>query len=182
MTNKEFETQLERSLEQLKEELAQIRTGRVTPAILDSVKVEAYGAKMSVQELGSVTSLDASTLVIVPWDKSLIPNISKAIQESDVQVTPIVEGDRVRLSFPGLTEERRKEFARVVSEKVEECSQRIRRIRQEAKKDVDKMFSDKEIGEDDRFQMKEDLEDIIKEFNKKIDEIGDKKTREIMTV
>jgi len=156
MIKKEFESQLEISLEQLKKDLAQIRTGRVTATILDSVKVEAYDSKMSIQEIGSVTSLNASTLVIIPWDKSLLPNISKAIQESDIQVTPIVEGDRVRLPFPGLTEERRKEFARVVLDKVEECRQKIRRVRQDAMRDIDKMFSDKEIGEDEKFQMKDD--------------------------
>ena len=182
MTKKEFESQLEISLEQLKEDLAQIRTGRVTPAILDSVKVEAYDSKMSIQEIGSVTLLNASTLVIVPWDKSLLSNISKAIQESDIQVTPIVEGDRVRLPFPGLTEERRKEFARVVSDKVEECRQRLRRVRQDAMKDIDKMFSDKEIGEDEKFQMKEGLEEIVKDSNESVDKIGDKKIQEIMTV
>lgn len=182
MTKKEFESQLEISLEQLKEDLAQIRTGRVTPAILDSVKVEAYDSKMSIQEIGSVTLLNASTLVIVPWDKSLLSNISKAIQESDIQVTPIVEGDRVRLPFPGLTEERRKEFARVVSDKVEECRQRLRRVRQDAMKAIDKMFSDKEIGEDEKFQTKDDLEEIVKDSNESVDKIGDKKIQEIMTV
>jgi len=182
MTKKELEIQLEISLKLLKEDLAQIRTGRVTSAILDSVKVEAYDFKMSLQEIGSVTSLNASTLVIVPWDKSLLQNISKAIQESDIQVTPIVEGDLVRLSFPGLTEERRKEFARVVSDKAEECSQRIRRIRQDAMKDVDKMFSDKEIGEDERFQIKEGLEEAVKRSNENVDSVGDKKIQEIMTV
>ena len=182
MTKKELETQLEISLKLLKEDLAQIRTGRVTSAILDSVKVEAYDSKMSLQEIGSVTSLNASTLVIVPWDKSLLQNISKAIQESDIQVTPIVEGDLVRLSFPGLTEERRKEFARVVSDKVEECSQRIRRVRQDAMKEVDKMFSDKEIGEDEKFQIKEDLEEAVQKSNENVDSVGDKKIQEIMTV
>ena len=182
MTKKEFEIQLEMPLKQLKEDFAQIRTGRVTPEILDPVKVEAYDSKMSIQEIGSITSLNSSTLIIVPWDKSLLQNISKAIQESDIQVTPIVEGDRVRLPFPGLTEERRKEFARVVSDKVEECRQKIRRVRQDAMRDVDKMFSDKEIGEDEKFQMRESLEESVKDSNDSVDRIGDKKIREIMTV
>lgn len=182
MTNKELKDQLEDSVEILKQDLSQVRTGRASPSLLDSVKVNAYDSKMSIKEVGTVTMPDPTTLLIVPWDKSLIDNIAKAIRESDIKVNPIVEGDRVRISFPGLTEERRKEFAKIVSDRVEECRQRIRRVRQEAMKDIDKMFSDKEISEDEKFALQENVEETIKDYNKKVEEIGEKKTEEIMTV
>ncbi|MBD3366500.1 ribosome recycling factor [candidate division WWE3 bacterium] len=182
MNKNELKTQLQKAVDALKQELTQIRTGRANTSMLDPVRVNAYESQMSLQEVGSITMPDATTIVITPWDKSLIENIAKAIRESDVQVEPVVEGDRVRLSFPGLTEERRKEFAKIVSAKVEESRQQIRRIRQEAMKDIDKLFADKEIGEDEKFKLREDVEEVVKEYNDKLEDLGEKKTKEIMTV
>lgn len=182
MTEAELKNKLESAVEELTQDLTQIRTGRATPGMLSNIKVNAYGTLLSFQEVGSVNVIDSTTLVIVPWDKSLIDNIAKAIRDSDLQVEPIVEGDRVRISFPGLTEERRKEYAKVVSDKVEESRQRIRRIRQDAMKDIDESFEQKEIGEDAKFSMREDVEDLVKEYNEKVEEMGEKKTKEIMTV
>jgi ribosome recycling factor len=182
MNKIEFKKSLEKTVESLKEDLTQIRTGRATPAILDNIRIEAYDAKMTIKEVGNVTVSDASTLIITPWDKSLLNSVAKAIRESDLKIEPIVEGDRVRLVFPGLTEERRKEFAKLVSEKVEDCRQRIRKVRQEEMKQIDTQFEGKEISEDERFSSKETVEEITKETNLLVEEIGDTKTEEIMTV
>jgi ribosome recycling factor len=182
MNKSEFKKALEKTVEVLQEDLTQIRTGRATPAILDNIRIEAYGAKMTIKEVGSVTVFDSSTLVVTPWDKSLLNSVAKAIRESDLKIEPIVEGDRVRLAFPGLTEERRKEFAKLVSEKVEDCRQRVRKVRQEVMKEIDTQFEEKEIGEDEKFSLKEDIEEITRETNSIIEEIGDIKTEEIMTV
>ncbi len=182
MNKLELKKSLEKVVESLREDLTQIRTGRATPAILDNIRIEAYGAKMTIKEVGNITVSDASTLVITPWDKNLLNSIAKAIRESDLKIEPIVEGDRVRLVFPGLTEERRKEFAKLVSEKVEDYRQRIRKVRQEGMKEIDTQFESKEIGEDEKFSLKEDIEDLVKETNFLVEEIGEKKTEEIMTV
>lgn len=178
----ELRKSLEKSLEWLKDELTQIRTGRLTPSILDNIRVEAYGSKMSVKELGSVTILENSTLTITPWDKSLLNPIAKSIRESDLKIEPIIEGDRIRLVFPGLTEERRKEFAKLVSEKVEDCRQRIRRIRQEEMRQIDTQFEEKSVSEDERFSSREEVEKLVKEFNTLVEEAGERKKQEIMTV
>lgn len=182
MEMSELKTQLDSAVDSLREELAQVRTGRANTSILDAVKVDAYDSKMSIQEVAAITVPDATTIIISPWDKSLIDNIAKAIRESSIKVDPVVEGDRVRISFPGLTEERRKEFSKLVSDEVEECRQQIRRIRQKAMKDVDNAFEEKEISEDVKFDTREEIEDIIKDYNDKVEEIGEKKTKEIMTV
>ena len=182
MNKTELKKSLDIAVEALQENLSLIRTGRATPAILDNIRLEAYGAKMTIKEVGNVTVSDASTLVITPWDKGLLNPIAKAIRESDLKIEPIMEGDRVRLVFPGLTEERRKEFARLVSEKVEECRQRVRKVRQDVMKQIDTQFDNKEIGEDEKFALKEDVEELVREYNEEIENIGDKKTDEIMTV
>jgi len=182
MNKTELKKALDKTVEILQEDLTQVRTGRATPAILDNIRIEAYGAKMTIKEVGNVTVSDASTLVVTPWDKSLLNSVARAIRESDLKIEPILEGDRVRLVFPGLTEERRKEFAKLVSEKVEECRQRIRRIRQDGMKQIDTQFENKEIGEDEKFAQKEKIEDIVKETNTLVEEIGEAKTEEIMTV
>ncbi len=182
MTKTELKSKLEKAVEALKDDLKQIRTGSANVSMLDSVKVNAYESEMSIQEVGNISKPDATTLVIVPWDKSLIDNIAKAIRESEIQIDPVVEGDRVRISFPGLTEERREEFAKVVSDRVEESRQRVRRIRQDAMKDIDKKFQDKEISEDEKFSLREDVEEVVKNYNENIEEIGEKKTKEITTV
>ncbi|MBP8960697.1 ribosome recycling factor [Patescibacteria group bacterium] len=182
MNKTELKKSLDIAVEALQENLSLIRTGRATPAILDNIRLEAYGAKMTIKEVGNVTVSDASTLVITPWDKGLLNPIAKAIRESDLKIEPIMEGDRVRLVFPGLTEERRKEFAKLVSEKVEECRQRVRKVRQDVMRQIDTQFDNKEIGEDEKFSLKEDVEELVREYNEEIENIGDKKTDEIMTV
>ncbi|HOM78070.1 MAG TPA: ribosome recycling factor [bacterium] len=182
MNKTELKKSLDIAVEALQENLSLIRTGRATPAILDNIRLEAYGARMTIKEVGNVTVSDASTLVITPWDKGLLNPIAKAIRESDLKIEPIMEGDRVRLVFPGLTEERRKEFAKLVSEKVEECRQRVRKVRQDVMRQIDTQFDNKEIGEDEKFSLKEDVEELVREYNEEIENIGDKKTDEIMTV
>ncbi len=182
MNKNELKSGLEKFTEELRQSLAQIRTGRASPAVLDNVKVDAYGAKLTIKEVGSITVSDPGTLLIIPWDKGLLDSIAKAVRESDLKIDPIVEGDRVRIVFPSLTEERRKEYAKIVAEKVEETRQRMRKVRQEAMKDVDDLFEAKEIGEDKKFSLREEVETIVKEENSVAEDLGDRKAKEIMTV
>lgn len=182
MTNSDLKSKLEKSIAFLEGELAQIRTSRATPSLLESISAEVYGTKMSLKELGSVTALDSQTLLVSPWDKSLINEIGKAIRESDLNVNPVVGADSVKVPIPPLTEERRKELVRVVSIKLEDVKKSMRNVRQEAMKDIEKSFSDKQIGEDEKFSQKDDVERILKEFMSQADELGKVKEEQLLQV
>jgi len=183
MNNSELKKRLEKSVDFLKSELNQIRTGRVSPSLISDIQVEAYpGSFMTIKELGSINVMDSHNLAVVPWDKGVLESIISAIKNSDLGVSAVQEADRVRVSVPSLTEERRVEFAKDVSEKLESCKNAMRNIRQEVMKDIDKDFSDKVITEDEKFKQREDTEEIIKEFVDIADDIGEEKEKDIMTV
>jgi ribosome recycling factor len=182
MNTTELKSKLTKAQEFLRGELSQIRTGRISPALVENISVEAYGTKMTVKELGSITVLDTQNLVVTPWDKSIIKSISKAISDSQSSLNPIEDGEKLRIPVPSLTEDRRKELAKTVGVKVEECKNSYRSIRQEAMKDIEKIFTDKEIGEDEKFRLKEETEKIVKEFSDSADESGETKKSELMTV
>jgi len=182
MTNSELKTKLSRSLEYLESELAQVRTGRATPSVLENITVEAYGTPMTLREVGSITAQDAQTLLVSPWDKTLLNEVAKAIRESDLNVNPVVAGESVRVPVPSLTEERRQEFAKLVSTKVEECKTSMRNIRQEAMKEIDKTFLSKDISEDDKFVQREKVEETLKDFITQVDGFGSKKKSDVLTL
>jgi len=182
MTSSELKNRQSKSIDFLKSELSQIRTGRANPSLIEDVEVDAYDSKMALKELGSVTLADAQTIMVTPWDKSLIPEIEKAIRESEAKLNPVEVGGNLKVPVPTLTEDRRKELVRLVSQKAEDCKQSIRNIRQDAMKDIDKEFDDKVISEDEKFTQKEKAEDVTKDFVEQADSIGEAKSRELMTV
>lgn len=182
MNISELKSKLSKCLDFLKSELAQVRTGRANPLILENISVEAYGSKMTLKELGSITVLDSRNLVVSPWDKSLIKDIGRAIAESELRLNPIIDENIVRVPIPTLTEERRKEFTKIVAVKVEECKNSMRNIRQDAMKMIDKLFSDKELGEDEKFSKKEEVEKLVKEYTSEADKLGDAKKVDLMLV
>lgn len=182
MTNSELKAKLTKSLDFLKTELSQIRTGRATPALIEEVTVEAYGGKMTLREVASISTLDNTNLIVSPWDKSLLQSVAKAIREGGLGLNPVEDADKLRVPVPSLTEERRKEFTKLVATKTEECKNALRSVRQDHMKEIDKMFVDKEISEDEKFKFKEDVEKIVKESVEQADEMSDKKKQEIMTV
>jgi len=137
---------------------------------------------MRIKELGSIIVSDAQTIVISPWDKGLLKSIEKAIRESRQSLNPATDGDVVRLPIPALTEDRRKEFVKTSSSRVEEGKNSMRNVRQDAMKDIDKSFSDKTISEDEKFAQKEEVEDVVKEFINKAEELGENKKNEIMKI
>ena len=178
----ELKTKLNASLEHLRVELSKIRTGRASPSLIEDILVDSYGSKMRIKELGSIIVSDAQTIVISPWDKGLLKSIEKAIRESGQSLNPATDGDVVRLPIPALTEDRRKEFVKTASSKVEEGKNSIRNARQDTMKDIDKSFSDKTISEDEKFTQKAEVEDVVKEFIKKAEELGENKKNEIMKI
>lgn len=182
MTQSELKSKLEKSIEFLQGELSKVRTGRASPALLESILVNAYGTKMAVREVGSIAVADPQNLVISPWDKNLCDEVAKAIRESDLNLNPSVDGNVVRVPIPALTEERRQELAKMVTAKVEEVKNSIRNIRQDAMKDIDDSFTKKEIGEDEKFKTKEDYEELIKEFTDKASEMGESKKEDLLNL
>lgn len=182
MTITELKNKLKKTLEHLEVELSQVRTGRATPALLENIVVEAYGTKMLVKEVGSISILDPQNLVVTPWDRGLLNSVASSIRDSDLKVNPIIDGGSVRVPIPALTEERRKELAKIVSVKVEESKNSMRNIRQDAMKDIERDFTDKKISEDEKFSLKDDVEDTVKEFTAQADVFGENKKRDILTV
>ena len=179
----ELKNRLAKSIDFLDSEISQIRTGRVSPALVSDISVEAYsGSFMTVKELGSIAVMDPHNLSITPWDKSVLDAIVNGIRNTGQGLNAIKEADRIRVSVPALTEERRIEFTKDVSEKVENCKNSMRSIRQEVMKEIDKDFSDKAITEDEKFKQKEEVKRVIKEFIDQADSIGEEKKKELMTV
>ncbi|MBI2062937.1 MAG: ribosome recycling factor [Candidatus Yanofskybacteria bacterium] len=163
-----------------KNDIASISTGRATPALVEDIIVDAYGQRMHVKELATITTPEPRSLVIQPWDKGVVEAISGAIRKSEIGLNPVVDGQIIRLNIPSLTEERRKEFIKSLKHKTEEARVKIRRIREEIWNKVQAMERGHEIGEDDKFKAKDDLQKIIDDYNKKIEELENKKEQELL--
>lgn len=169
------------ALDFYKNDIASIRTGRATPSLVEEVVADCYGQKMRIKELASLTVPEPRTLVIQPWDKGVVDAIAKAIRESGVGLNPVVDGQIIRLNIPSLTEERRKEFIKLLKQKTEEAKVKIRKIREEIWDKIQKLEKEGEIREDDKFKGKDDLQKIMDEHNKKIEELEKKKENELMS-
>ncbi len=174
--------QLDKTIDYLRGELNSLQVGRATPSLLESLEVEAYEQKMPLRDLAAIQTPEPRTITVRPWDKSIIRNIEWAVRKSKLGLSPIVEGDSIRLKIPALSEERRKELIKILNEKVEECRISIRRNREEVWRQIQALEQSKEITEDDKFKAKDELQKTIDDYNKKIEEIKNKKEKEIMTV
>lgn len=172
----------ETTIEHLLGELGQMRTGRATPALVENIKVDAYGAPMEMKGVASISVLDAKTLIIEPWDKNLLKAIEKAIHESPIGINPVVDSKVVRLSMPVMTEETRKTLVKAMKEKLEEARVAARAVREKARNEIVEMEKGGELTEDEKFKLLEELDKLTKEYTEKIEEIGGQKEEEIMTV
>jgi len=161
-----------------------IRTGRATPSLVEDLVVSVYGGqqKMKVNELGTITAPDTQTLVIEPWDKSVIGEIKQGILSANIGLNPSIDGELIRISLPPLTTEDREKYVKLLSTKVESGKVMIRQIRGDVMRDIKKGFEDKEITEDDKFQQEKRLQEITDEFIEKIEEIGENKKKELLTI
>ncbi len=178
----ETKTQGEAAVEHAREEVAGLRTGRANPALVENVTIDAYGAPMQIKAVASITVPDAKTLAIEPWDKNLLKAIEKGIQEASLGINPVVDGKLVRLVMPQMTEESRKNFVKLMKEKLEEGRVAVRGVREKAREAVTKMEREKEMSEDEKYRLFEELDKLTKDFVAVIDELGEKKEEEIMTV
>ena len=185
MTNeiiKNLKTELEKHFEFFKNEAAKIRTGRASAAIVEDIEIDCYGAKMPVKQLAAISVPEPRQIVVEPWDKSNLDAIQKGIAKSDIGINPIVEKNLIRLVIPPLTEERRKDLAKVLKEKIEQAKVAARRERDEARKKIASLEKEKKISQDEKFRGEEEVQKTIDDFNKKIDEAGKKKEEEIMKI
>ena len=173
---------MQKSIEVLKKDLNTLRTGKVSIHVLDGVKVEYYGAPTPLNQVANINAVDATTIVVSPWDKSIMKDIEKAIQEANVGANPNNDGQDIKLYFPPMTEEERKKQAKKAKEFGEKAKIAIRNVRREANDKIKKMFKNKEITEDEERQGLEEVQKITDEFVKKADEIVNKKIDDVMKV
>lgn len=180
MNINDHKKEFEKVVEHFKGEAGSIRTGRATSSLVDEITVEHYGGKYQIKELATISVPEPKTILIQPWDKSAIESIVKAIKNSNLGLNPISDAGGVRLVMPALTEERRKEFIKLLGQKAEEAHITIRRIRGELWDDIQEQEKSHKISENEKFKSKEALQKVVDEYNKKIDELEKKKAEEIM--
>ncbi|OGY94258.1 MAG: ribosome recycling factor [Candidatus Komeilibacteria bacterium RIFOXYC1_FULL_37_11] len=174
--------QFEKTIRFFQEDISSLRTGRISPSLVEKVLVESYGTTTELLQLASITSPEPQSIAIKPWDKSILAAIEKALNKADLNVNPVVDGDLVRLNFPQLTEESRKELVKVLHKKVEESRIKLRGNREKVKEEVISLEKSKQISEDEKFDALESLDELVKEYNEKIKQISDKKEQEIMKI
>ncbi|OHA05010.1 MAG: ribosome recycling factor [Candidatus Sungbacteria bacterium RIFCSPLOWO2_01_FULL_47_10] len=171
---------LNKVIDHLKSEIVSLRTGRASPALVEDLQVDYYGVKTPLKAVASISTPDPKQIVIQPWDKAALQPIEKAIQQSQLGLNPVVDGAQVRLMLPQLTEERRKDLIKILKQKMEEARISVRKTREEALREVDILEKKKEISEDEKFRKKQDVQKMVDETNKKIEEIGAHKEKEIL--
>jgi len=179
---KVYEEKMEKVMTFLKEELGSIRAGRASAAVLDRISVEYYGSPSPINQVATISSPDPPMLVIAPWDASLVKEIEKAILKSELGITPTNDGKSVRLSFPALTEERRKELVKSVSKKAEDAKVSIRNIRRDAMDAFKKQEKKGEITEDDMKGFEKDVQKLTDQYIKRIEDEAKAKEKEILAI
>lgn len=166
----------------LQKGLSSLRTGRANPAMLENVVVMAYDTTMDLKGVASITVADAKTLVIEPWDKTLLQAIEKGIRDADIGVSPAVDGERVRLNLPPMTEENRKALVKNMKERLEEARVSLRQVREGAREEVMRLSKEESLSEDEKFKIIDEIDKATKDFVAEADALGERKEQEIMTV
>ncbi len=178
---KPYEEKMKKSYDFLVNDLGTIRAGRANPHVLDKIKVDYYGTPTPIQQVGNITVPEARVLQIAPWEKSLIKEIEKAIMASDVGITPTNDGSLIRLVFPELTEERRKELVKDIKKRGEENKVAIRNTRRDGN-DALKKLAKTEVSEDEIKELEDKLQKLTDKFIKDVDKLVEEKSKEILTV
>ena len=179
---KDAESKMTKCVEATRAEFSSIRTGRATPALLDRLHVEAYGTAVPLKTLASINTPDARTLVIAAFDRNTTGDIRKAIEKSDLGLTPNVDGAVIRLSIPPLNEERRKDLVKVVKKKAEDGKIAVRNVRHKAHDDVKTQLKEHKISEDDSKRLQEQLQKMTDRYTKEIDQLVAAKEKDILEV
>ena len=177
-----LEERMEKTIEHLEDEFAKIRAGRANPAILNDIKVDYYGAATPINQVGSISVPEARQIMISPWDRSLLGGIEKAIQKSDIGINPVNDGNCIRLIFPELNEQRRKELVKDCKALAEDTKVAIRNIRRDGIEEFKKKQKDSEITEDELRMAEEEIQKITDKKIAEIDTLLDNKEKEVMSV
>ena len=176
------EGRMAKSIEALHRDLNTVRTGRASPALLDRIQVEYYGTPTPINQMANISVPEARLLVIQPWDRGVIPDIERALQKSDIGITPSSDGTVIRLAIPMLTEDRRKQLVKQVHSQVEDAKVAIRNVRRDSMSDVRDLMNEKLISEDDERRAEQKLDDLTKKFVDEADKIGKAKEQEVLEV
>ena len=176
----ELRDKMNKSIESLQKEFKKIRTGRASTAILDGIKVDCYDTQMPLDQVASLSVPESRLIVIKPWDQSIMADIEKSILKSELGLTPMNDGKMIRIPIPPLTEQRRKELAKLSKKMAEEGKISVRNHRRDANEWFKELKNEKEISEDDMYKSQEEVQKITDEFIKKIDEITAEKEKEIL--
>ena len=179
---KDYAKRMDKALNHLEEEFGAVRAGRANPKVLDRIVVEYYGSETPLNGVATISSPDARTLVVQPWDTKLLKDIQKAIQSSDLGINPQNDGRVIRLTFPQLTEDRRKDLVKQVKKYCEEAKVAMRNIRRDGMDYVKKLKKNSEITEDDQKKAEKDLQDLLDKYIKKADEALAAKEKELMSI
>ena len=179
---KEFERRMGKAVDHLLDEFGAVRAGRANAKVLDRITVEYYGSETPLNGVATISSPDARTLVISPWDTKLLKDIQKAIQVSDLGINPQNDGRVIRLTFPQLTEDRRKDLVKQVKKYAEEAKVAMRNIRRDGMDYIKKLKKNSEITEDEQKKAEKDLQDLLDKYIKKVDEATAAKEKELMAI
>lgn len=176
------EHKMDHSVELLRQELAGIRTGKASPALLDNVQVEAYGSMVPINQIGNISTPDGRTIAVQPWDKSMVDEVIKAVQGSDLGLTPNSDGTVIHIPIPPLTEERRREYVKMVKKIGEDCKISIRNVRRDMNDRIKKEEKDSNISEDESKRHHKTIQDLTDQYVEAVDETISAKEEEIMEI
>lgn len=182
MTLDSYRQEFDKVIASLQHELGMIRTGRATPALLEDVFVEVYGTKMAVKQVASIAVPDPRSLLVDPWDKSVLKDLEKGIRLAQPSLNPMNDGKALRIPMPPLTEEVRRDLTKIIGQKVEVAKQGLRKVRDEARTAIIAAERAKELSEDDRYRLQKKLDEMSEEYTAKLKESGEKKVADVMTV
>jgi len=171
---------MQSTLDSLVKEFAGVRTGRATTALVDGILVDYFGAQTQMKQLATISVPESRLIVIQPWDKSVVPEVERAIQRSNLGLNPVSDGKILRIPVPPLTEERRRDLVKVVKKKAEDRRVSVRNTRRDGNDLLKQMEKDKEISEDDNRRAQERIQKLTDEFIRKVDEVTEKKEKEVM--
>ncbi|OGM14498.1 ribosome recycling factor [Candidatus Woesebacteria bacterium RIFCSPLOWO2_01_FULL_39_23] len=182
MDEASIQTKMQQVVNLVTTDIASIRTGRASPALIENINVSVYGGqqKLKIQELATISVPDAQTINIDPWDKSIIGEIRQGILAANVGMNPSMDGNIIRISLPPLTTEDREKYTKLLSAKLESGRIMVRQVRADAMHDIKKSFEEKEISEDEKFGQEKAVQGITDDFIEKIDTLGDKKKEELL--
>lgn len=179
---KDFERKMQKSIDAYENELKSIRAGRANPGVLDKITVDYYGSPTQISSVAQISVPDARTITITPWDKTTLKSIEKAIQASELGINPQNDGTMLRLSFPPLTEERRKELAKDISKKGEAAKVALRNIRRDANDKCKELKKAGSMTEDEQKTSEKEVQDLTDKYTKQLDKVTEAKTKEIMEI